>query len=375
MTLVRRALAPAAASAAALLGVALVPSAASAASPSSAAGAAGAVYVLGNQPSGNEVIAYDRGADGALTPAGSYATGGTGTGGGLGSQGAVVLDEAGRHLYAVNAGSGSITSFRVRPGGLERVDTVASGGTMPTSVTVHHGLVYVLNAGGAGNISGFTAAGGDLEPLAGSSRPLSAAATAPAQVSFSPDGRTLVVTERATQRIDLYAVGADGLATGPTVVASAGATPFGFGFDNRGTLIVSEAFGGAPDASAVSSYRPAAGGLDTVSASVPTTETAACWIAVTANGRFAYAGNAGTNSVTGYRVAQDGALEVLDADGRTGSSAGGVTDLAVSRDSRHLYARLGNRTVDAWAIAADGSLSPLGAVPGLPAGAAGITAA
>lgn len=369
MSLFRRALAPAAASAAALLGVALVPSAAS------AADAPGAVYVLGNQPSGNEVIVFDRAADGSLTPAGSHATGGAGTGGGLGSQGAVVLDDAGRFLYAVNAGSGSVTSFRVRPDGLERVDVVASGGAMPTSLTVHHGLVYVLNAGGAGNITGFTTEGGDLEPLAGSTRPLSAAGTAPAQVSFSPDGRALVVTERATQRIDLYAVGGDGLATGPTVVPSAGATPFGFGFDNRGTLIVSEAFGGAPDASAVSSYRLAGGGLDTVSASVTTTETAACWIAVTANGRFAYAGNAGTSSVTGYRVAPDGAIDILDADGKTGSSAAGVTDLAVSRDSRYLYARLGNRTVDAWAIAADGSLAPLGPVPGLPAGAAGIAAA
>jgi 6-phosphogluconolactonase len=372
MSLSRRARRAAAASAAALSAFVLVPSVVSAAP---AAGAPGAVYVLGNRPSGNEVLVYHRAADGSVTPAGSYATGGAGTGGGLGSQGAVVLDDAGRHLYAVNAGSGSITSFRVRPGGLERVDVVPSGGVMPTSLTVRNGLLYVLNAGGAGGIAGFTVDGGDLEPLAGSARPLSGAATAPAQVSFTPDGDTLVVTERATQRIDLYAVGRDGLATGPTVAPSAGATPFGFGFDNRGTLIVSEAFGGAAGASAVSSYRVADGGLTTVSASVPTTETAACWIAVTNNGKFAYAGNAGTNSVTGYRVGADGTLEVLDADGRTGSSSAGVTDLAVSRNSRFLYARLGNGTVDAWAIAADGSLSSLGAVPGLPAGAAGIAAA
>ncbi|HET9444350.1 MAG TPA: hypothetical protein VFO65_13555, partial [Acidimicrobiales bacterium] len=176
-------------------------------------------------------------------------------------------------------------------------------------------------------------------------------------------------------RLDLYEVDGSGLASGPTVVASAGATPFGFGFDNKDHLIVSEAFGGAPDASAVSSYRLSAGGLETVSASVPTTETAACWIAVTENGKFAYAGNAGTASVTGYRVAVDGSLEILDGDGKTASAAAGVTDLAVSRDSRFLYGRLGNQTVGAWSIAADGSLGDLGAVPGLPAGAAGIAAA
>lgn len=339
-----------------------------------AAPSPGSVYVLGNQPSGNEVLVFDRAADGSLTATGAHPTGGTGTGGGLGSQGAVVLDKAGRHLYAVNAGSGSISSFRVTSHGLEALDIVSSGGTMPTSLTIHQGLLYVLNAGGGGGISGFTVDHGDLEPLAGSSRPLSGAATAPAQVSFTPDGRRLLVTERATRRIDVFTVDGNGLAQGPTVAPSVGITPFGFGFDNKGTVIVSEAFGGAANGSAVSSYRLAGGDLQVVSPSVPTTETAACWIAVTADGRFAYAGNAGTASVTGYRVAPDGSLEILDADGKTASAAAGVTDLAVSASSRFLHGRLGNGTVGTWRISADGSLADLGAVPGLPAGAAGIAA-
>ena len=117
---------------------------------------------------------------------------------------------------------------------------------MPTSLTVDDGLLYVLNAGGGGSIVGFTVDHGDLVQLAASARPLSGSATAPAQVSFTPAGEQLVVTERATQRIDLYAVGGDGYATGPTVVDSEGVTPFGFGFDNKGHLVVSEAFGGAP---------------------------------------------------------------------------------------------------------------------------------
>lgn len=366
MSLFRRAVALVAVAAAPLVGAA----GAAAAGPTP-----GAVYVLSNQPAGNRVLAYDRGADGTLSPAGSWATGGAGTGGGLGSQGAVVLDGSGRHLYAVNAASNTVSSFRVTPAGLDLVDVVPSGGVLPTSLTVHGGLLYVLDAGGAGAIAGFTVDDGDLAPIAGSARPLSGPATAPAQVSFSPDGRHLVVTERATQRLDVYAVAADGLATGPTVVASAGPTPFGFAFDNKGHAIVSEAFGGAPDASAVSSYALAGDGLQTVSPSVPTTETAACWVAVTNDGRFAYAGNAGTASVTGYRVAPDGSLAILDADGKTASAAAGVTDLALSRDSRFLYGRISDRTVAAWAVGADGSLADLGAIPGLPAGAAGIAAA
>jgi 6-phosphogluconolactonase (cycloisomerase 2 family) len=340
-----------------------------------AAGSNGAVYVLGNQTSGNNVLVFARDADGTLGVPVSVSTGGNGTGGGLGSQGAIVLDQSGRHLYAVNAGSNTITSFRVHPNGLERVDVVNSGGVMPTSIAVDDDLVYVLNAGGAGSISGFNADDGDLAPLAGSTRALSGPGAAPAQVSFTPNGEQLIVTERATRKIDVYAVGADGLATGPTVVDSVGVTPFGFGFDNKDHLIVSEAFGGGPDASAVSSYDVGEGALSPVSESVPTTETAACWIAVANSGRFAFAGNAG-GSVSAYAVAPDGTLTLRDSDGRTAAPGAGVTDLAVSRNSQFLYGRLGNGSVAAWAIGNDGSLTDLGHQAGLPlAGAAGIAAA
>jgi 6-phosphogluconolactonase (cycloisomerase 2 family) len=318
------------------------------------------------------VLVFDRSADGSLTPAAAVDAGGVGTGAGLGSQGAVVADDAGRFVYAVNAGSNSIASFRVVAGGLERVDVVSSGGTTPTSITVHGGLVYVLNAQGGGSVVGFTTSHGELHPIAGSSHPLSGAATAPAQVSFTPDGSQLVVTERATNRIDLYEVNADGTVAGPASIASAGPTPFGFGFDNKDHLIVSEAFGGAPDASAVSSYDVTDGALHTVSSSIGTTETAACWIAVTNDGRFAYAGNAG-GSVSGYRVTPDGKLRLL-GDGRAAAPGAGVLDLAVSRNSQYLYARLGNGSAAGWAIAADGSLRPVALVTGFPSMAAGIAA-
>jgi 6-phosphogluconolactonase len=367
MSLLRRAVVALAATSASFASVSLT------AAVASAAPDPGAVYVLGNQPSGNRVLVYDRAADGTLTAAGSVDAGGVGTGGGLGSQGAIVTDAAGRYVYAVNPGSDSIAAFRVTPNGLTRTDVAASGGVMPTSLTVQHGLLYVLNAGGAGSIVGFTVDHGDLEQLPESARALSGSATAPAQVSFTPAGDQLVVTERATQRIDLYAVGGDGYATGPTVVGSEGVTPFGFGFDNKGHLVVSEAFGGAADASAVSTYAVGAGSLATVTASAPTTETAACWIAVTGSGRFAYAGNAG-GSVTGFMVAPDGSLTILDADGRTAAPGAGVLDLDTSRNGRFLYGRLGNGMVGAWAIDGDGHLTDIGAANGLPAGAAGIAA-
>lgn len=116
--------------------------------------------------------------------------------------------------------------FRVRDDGLTLVSRILSGGTLPTSLTVHDNLLYVLNAGGSGNISGFGIGNDDqLVPIAASTRSLSGGATAPAQVSFSPDGHLLVVTEKATNAIDTYVVGADGRAAGPNVQASSGATP------------------------------------------------------------------------------------------------------------------------------------------------------
>ena len=116
---------------------------------------AGAVYALTNAPTGNEVVVWNRADDGSLTPAGSYATGGLGSGAGLGSQGAIILSEDNRWLFAVNAGSNDISSFQVEGQGLKLISRVASGGTLPTSLTVYDDLLYVLNAGGSGNITGF----------------------------------------------------------------------------------------------------------------------------------------------------------------------------------------------------------------------------
>ena len=339
----------------------------------------GVVYTLNNSPTGNAVLTFDRAADGTLAAAGAFPTGGLGSGGGLSSQGALVLSADGRFLVAVDAGSNEVSVLRVRPGGLDLVATVPSGGDQPTSVTVHGDLVYVLNAGGSGNIAGFRfGRGGALTPIPGSTRTLSTGGSAPAQVEFSPDGRVLVVTERATNAISTYLVGPDGRAAGPVVNASAGATPFGFSFDQRGRLFVSEAFGGAADASASSSYRLNRDGtLTLLSGSVGTTETAACWLIVTNSGRFAYVTNTGSGTVSGYAIAADGSLTLLDADGRTGviGAGSGPIDAAFDVASRFLYTlNAGTGSISAFAVLADGSLEPLAGATGLPAGAAGLAA-
>jgi 6-phosphogluconolactonase len=333
-----------------------------------------AVYTSTNGAAANQVLAFDRAGNGSLAPAGSFATGGSGTGGGLGNQGALALSGGGRFLYVVNAGSDSLSTFAVRPGGLRLRGTIPSGGDQPISLTVRRGLLYALNAGN-GTISGFTGArGGALAPLPGSTEPISGAG--PAQVEFSKGGDVLVVTNKATNTIDTFAVGSDGTPGPAQSQPSQGDTPFGFGFDKRDHLIVSEAFGGAAGASAVSSYSVDSGGLlSTISASVPDNEAAACWVAITRNGRFAYTTNTGSGSISSYAISQDGTLSLLEQVAAATGAGSAPTDMAQTASSRVLFALLpGRDSVAAYRVAADGGLTPIDEAGGVPASATGLAA-
>jgi 6-phosphogluconolactonase (cycloisomerase 2 family) len=288
----------------------------------------------------------------------------------------VVLRHDGRVLYAVNAGSDDITAFRVRPGGLDRLGVYATG-DQPVSIAVHRDLLFVLYDGATPGVSGFHInRHGALSPIAGSERLLPTGSTPDAaQVGFSPDGRRLVVTAKATGELVTWKVRRSGLLGDRTVSPSSGATPFGFAFDRKGFLYVTEAFGGMPDAAAVSSYARQDGGWSPEVASLPTTETATCWIAITPNGRFGYVTNTGSASVSGIRVGQGGAISLLDSDGVTGTTGMTPVDLSITRSGRYLYTlNAGAHSLSAFEIGSDGSLTHLGDTGGLPAGANGLAA-
>jgi len=332
----------------------------------------GAVYTSTNQAAGNGVAVFTRAADGTLTSIGTFPTGGTGTGAGLGSQGAVVLSEDGQRLFVVNAGTNDVSVFDVGRDGLTLASRTPSGGILPISLTVHGGLVYVLNAGGAGNITGFSVdRNGDLTPIPSSTRSLSGTATNAAEVAFNPDGRQLIVTEKATNLIDLYPVDASGVAGQRNSVPSAGGTPFGFALGLRGLLFVSEAAG----AGSASSYTLGNGSLTLVSGAVSTHQGAPCWAVVTRDGRFGYTGNTQGGSISGFAIATDGSITLLDANGATATVGPGAIDLTVSRNSRYLYELVaGSPAIHAFQIQADGHLDPLGPIGGLPAGTVGLAA-
>jgi 6-phosphogluconolactonase len=326
-----------------------------------------AVYAMTNDPVGNAVVLYTRNAKGMLTEHFSYPTGGMGSGGAvvdpLGSQGSLVLSSNKRWLIAVNAGSDEISVFRVRPKDLVLTDVQGSGGVFPVSLSLHKDLLYVLNAGvglESPNISGFSLSReGKLTALEDSARPLGVGAFS--QVGFDPKGTALVITQRDTNEIHVFSVGKDGLPSETPITSdSVGEGPFGFIFDQRGHLLVSEA-----GTAAVSSYEILPNNtLDVLSPSVVNGETATCWIAGNQRG-FAFTANTGTSTISAYSFHPgNGNLALLEAVAATGNLP---IDLATSGNGRFLYVlNAGDGTIGMFKIQANGNLTDLGFVVGLP---------
>jgi hypothetical protein len=322
---------------------------------------AGAVFVQNGDSTGNAVVAYDRGQDGALTQAGVFKTGGAGgvLGGSVvdhtASEGSLTLDRG--LLYAVNSGSNSITVFGVDGDRLIRREVLPSGGSFPVSVAAHGDKVFVLNARGGGVVAGFLRVGDAVVPVPAWNRRLGLNpnatpefTTTPGQVAFTPDGSRLIVTTKANSNaIDVFDVQPlIGLSLRPTVTTLAGAVPFGVAFGARGELAVAEA---GPNAIATFGI-DRRGSLNAI-ASAPTGQAATCWI-VAVNGRY-YLSNAGSGTVSAF----DGALHAL---GNTATD-GGTVDATASADGRNLYVQTGAAgIVDAFRIDPNGSLTLVGKV-------------
>ena len=324
------------------------------------------VFVAADDPAGNSVAVYDRHADGTLTPAGRYATGGRGgvldgsVVDHLASQGALTYDRAHGLLYAVNAGSNTVTLFAVHGDRLQRVQVVGSGGTFPVSVAVRGNLVYVLNARDGGSIQGFLRIGDVLVRVPSWNRPLGLDRNAtpeftstPGEVAFSPRGDQLIVTTKANgNQIDVFNLDPIGRpSSAPVVTPDPGNVPFAVAFDRTGRVDVAEA---GPNA--VASFVLHGDGHLTLVGRTATGQAATCWIVST--GAEVYADNAGSGSVSSFDVTAAG----LVARGNT-PTHGGTIDATLSSDGRNLYVQTGaTGTVDEFAVGADGSLTAIGSV-------------
>lgn len=350
-----------------LLGAAFVLSPLSSALAASHRFVAGHVYVLNNPAGPNSISAFNRAADGTLTFASTTVIGGQGSGSGLGSQGSLILSPDRNWLFAVDAGSNQISVIAVDfHGNLTPVSVSSSGGVDPVSLTYNDHRLYVVNAGDsshAANVTGFRVrTDGTLHPIAGSTQPLSAANPGPAQIQADLTGDTLIVTEKPTNLIDSYHIRPDGSLSQPTFTPSTGNTPFGFAFNpvHPFQFIVSDAFGGAANAGALTSYQLQNGKVELEDGPVADQQSAPCWVVITSNGRFAYTSNTGSGSVSGYRVGQDGALTLLPSTGSTGAGSA-PTEMGLTGGSRFLYVLdPGTATLSAFQVQSDGSLVAVG---------------
>ena len=341
--------------------------------------AARAVFAATDAAGGNTIVAYDRTATGGLVQAGSYPTGGSGgtlSGSAvdhLASEGALAYDSDASLLYAVNAGSDTITVFAVHGDRLARRQVIGAGGQFPVSIAIHGNLVYVLNARGGGSVSGFVRVAGFLVPVPAWHRALGLNpdqtpefTSTPGQVGFTPDGSRLVVTTKnGGNTIDVFRVGQAGPSATPAVTSLPGTVPFGFTFDGYGHLVVTEA---GPDA--VVTFSVARDGGLTQLGAIATGQAATCWI--TAADGTLYASNAGSGSESVLRSGADGSLSLLGA----AATDRGTVDATASGDGRYLYVQAGGPgDVDAYRINPDGTLTETGSVtvPGA-AGAEGIVA-
>lgn len=326
-----------------------------------------AVFVQTDGLDGNSIVAYARGADGTLQAAGDYSTGGLGgiLAGSvvdhLASQGALQYDRAHRLLFAVNAGSDTLTVFRVHGTRLERTQVIGSGGTFPSSIAVRGHVLYVLNSRDGGSVQGFVIVGDRLVRIPAWHRALGLDPTAtpefthtPGQVAFDPSGTRLLVTTKATtSSVDVFRVDRLGRPSAtPTVTALPGAVPFAIDFDPQGRVVLADV-----GTNSVDVFTLTADDTLTPVSSTATGQKATCWIV--ADGANVYASNAGSGTLSGYRIAADGSTTAL---GNTATDPGTV-DAAVTADGRYLYVQAGrNGDVDEFAVQPDGSLTAIGSV-------------
>src|SRR5438067_5409622 len=309
-----------------------------------------AVFVQTNDPGGNAIDVFDRHSDGTLTFVRSYATGGYGgreagaTSDPLASQGSLVRVPGTDLLLAVNAGSNTISVFHVTGDRLELAQVLPSFGPFPVAFGVHGALVYVLDAGGQGFISGYRMAGDALHPIAGSTRTLLLGNTAPpfflsspAEVGFTPSGSQLLVTTKTHNTVDVFAIGADGRPSAAPVKNPAAGVPFALVFDAGGRLVLN--FAGTSSLETFTVNHD--GTITPVSVPVTDGQVAACWI--TAARGYDYVSNTGSNDVSQFRVTSDGTVVLVNPAaasnilGATDSSHGGDFLYVQSGISSSLY--------------------------------------
>lgn len=337
------------------------------------------VYAMTNDATKNEILAFALGRDGTFRSTGRFVTGGRGSGGTtdpLQSQGALTISPNHSLLFAVNAGSGTVSSFRIVGDRLVLADQEPTEGAEPVAVAQHGHFVYVLNEAGDGGVTVFSVDDvGHLIPIPNSTTLLSGTGLGGASIAVSSDGTLLAVFERAADNIDIFRILPNGTLSADTTTADPNPGGFSAIFAKNGQVLVSETgSGGEPNSSTISSFAiDGEGTVTPISNAVPTDGAANCWLAITPNGEFVYTSNSATSNISGFKVAPNGTLTPIGSVIVGANPAGSTNlDVAVSADGNFLYSLNSSAgTITAWTINSDGTLKEVDNIPGVP-GTSGV---
>lgn len=326
------------------------------------------IFLQSNQLTDNQVLVFQKKADGSVEFKSNVSAHGTGTGANVGSDGTICLSQDKKWLYAVNAGSNTLAVFRNNRGVLTFTDTISTAGIKPVSVTTRNGKTFVVNAGGNGSLVGFKIDSfGILSRIGQPEIELNSTPAVPAQISFDASGNFLVISEKLTNRLVSYYVDVLGNLSLSSSIDSQTPTPYGFAVGSNNYIYISEA-----SANALSIYKIENGLLSAVSGPHYTTQNGACWVALLPNLNFAYVLNAGSSTITGFNVSNPTQVTLLNANGVTATAAH-PNETAVSQDGKFVYfLQSESHSIGCFAVNPDGSLTRISDVYGLPIGCAGM---
>ena len=304
----------------------------------------GAVFAMTNSNTGNKILRFGRQANGSLVSLGATPTGGNGSGGTvdpLGSQNSLLLTQDYGFLLAVNSASGTISSFQVDGANLQLVDIESTGGSAPNAIAQWGDLVYVLNSAGNSSVVGFHLVDGKLIRIPNAIGYLTTGLSGGSSVTFTSDGKVLLVAERTTGKIDAFPVNADGTLGTASVTSYPGI--FDFAIAPSSGLLISV---GGPNI-----------GSSLVSDSATVTSLAltpifkgACWVVVTSSD-YVYGSTGGSNVIDGYSVNGSGVFTPIGTGGAGTAASGALLDLGLSDDGNFLYSINGGAgMINIWTI-------------------------
>jgi 6-phosphogluconolactonase (cycloisomerase 2 family) len=327
------------------------------------------LFALSNQSAENRLLVYNRLSNGSLEYDTSVSLSGKGTGALLGSANPLLGSADGSFLFAVNAGSNSITSIDVRGSLPIARDTISTNGVKPVSVAVFSNWVYVLNQGGNGSICGFTYDGnGSLNYIPNSFLQLGTGPVNPAQISFNNEGTALIVTEKDSSKLDLIHLDNNGGISGIQKFASYSSKPYGFVRNSNNYIFCSEAV-----QNYFTVYKVNSNSIDLVSTPVSTSQTGACWVGLLPNQRYAYMLMAGTSCLTGFDVSTPTTPNLLNADGNSGSTGNHPIEFVAAKNSKLIYVLCsGSNSINVFNVSETGTLNPVQEKMGLPTSAVGL---